>query len=859
MARVVTLFGLVAVVFASVVLWSWDEDDAQYIDGLQQINDSSDRREVSRVAHVPVKTETPQFSPGGLLLSAGKLEDTDGLDESNSFLVRVVNGTTNEPVEAAIVSVIRMLRDTSGRAWQRMKEDPIAFFRDHGRHFQTGAEGTVRVPKILRNSMLAGIKGKLFSRSYIDLHASREIVLKLVPLRQVSVRVLGFEGLPIPNVEIVLGLTGPTQGFVRNGGLWQRPVIARKRTGGDGIAHLVMTKMSLKRRKKDDLFRVAVNSLLVPDVSITFPLDQIPAAVVDLKLPPTGSIRFLIKGIDGRPCGESIVLHVSERPTGTPYRLVGSGAAFVGTVANGTLTLPGVSCGLELSAHARGEYGSALNAITAQISGPKSPGEISEVTLQFTQEFHRYTCRLVNSEGAPLVNEFIAIRPSYDSLPRLRGFIVPRSMTDEQGRVFGVIDRLFAPDRTVSNRSILFAIRAHGVFPEMAKTIQLPTEPIERSIDFGTVVLDSPELLITGRAVDAAGDPIKFASFHLEPAKKANGVERPQSWSGRSDKLGRFAVYGEFQGSDLSLRVNATGFGTTVVAVNRKDDAGDVVLQKLGGMAGRLVLEDGLRMDEMRVVITANDIRRAKSVTPDKEGTFDFKKITSGGYRLQVLANGKHSVHEIPYVYVAPGMDCNLGEIKVESLGFRLDIEVVRPIVVQRGGVLITVHNPGDGKEVERFTLRTSRGNFFIPINSCDLRLSLADYCPIVLKNVTGRSLRLRFEKGIQLQISRESIFGIPMGLVPHFFIQREGSRDKIWLGKLIRERIIHLKEPGVYQVTGTMSFSDSTPSQQPVALPIRNGRINVVRQEDPQTLTFQLESEAVRLAHEKLKDQSPR
>ena len=217
---------------------------------------------------------------------------------------------------------------------------------------------------------------------------------------------------------------------------------------------------------------------------------------------------------------------------------------------------------------------------------------------------------------------------------------------------------------------------APGHFPESVR--------VSAAQEFDTVIALRPAAAATGRVVDADGGPVAgaevVASFVPDSPGSIRGMggEEAQTSSGEG---GAFRLTGLTPGLALEVRATADGFAPAVanlepIEARQTLDGLRLVLTRGTMLSGRVMgsgepLADAeitaVRQPETssaRVIFARERTYREETETSDGEGSFEYRNLVVGSYRLRISAPGYASLF-LPGVRVEAG-GADLGALELE-------------------------------------------------------------------------------------------------------------------------------------------------------------------------------------------------
>ncbi len=130
-------------------------------------------------------------------------------------------------------------------------------------------------------------------------------------------------------------------------------------------------------------------------------------------------------------------------------------------------------------------------------------------------------------------------------------------------------------------------------------------DPLAGDVDLGEVHLgESAPVLVAGRVLDGAGDPVDSADVQVRVVRPAAAAVAPRVLSVATDADGRFTMRGEVRG-DVRLEVHATHgeLASGALALPQRTPAVDLVLSETSLVHGTLALPDGVDVADLDMAI----------------------------------------------------------------------------------------------------------------------------------------------------------------------------------------------------------------------------------------------------------------
>lgn len=445
------------------------------------------------------------------------------------------------------------------------------------------------------------------------------------------IRVVDRHGTPAPDTSVVIESAGRRH-VARH---W------RSRTGPDGtvaVAPRHVEQLHAWRAEQGTAeFAVTLGLAAANAPRVALDLAALPDEPLELVLPPVGRIRIELADVDGRPfTGCALVgLAPIDPERGRPAVDVDMACRIAEA---GSTEFENVALNLELQATPI-DQGRGHEAPWQELRGPTREGETVVATVRLGAPLPRLLGRVTRTDGTPVGEWSFRTRFSIASAPHLH-----RIVTDRDGRFELPLQRYdFETDDTSSlpvdvgwlTLAPLEATLLDPALAEAAIVLQLHPALLEpEAHDVGDLVLDSSEVVVGGRVVDADGAPVAGVSLAAttycnEQWKTVAGLEAT------ADASGQFVMVGRTRFSPLRLAVSARGFRTPDI-VEFTPGTRDLVVVALpeSTLSGRLLLDPGIPIDQL-VVRPSESLQSLADVRElIRQGTAPFTLATDGRWRL---------------------------------------------------------------------------------------------------------------------------------------------------------------------------------------------------------------------------------
>lgn len=587
-------------------------------------------------------TGTPPDRQPGIERSGADPEALPPLAAAGEMMeVEVLRRADRSPVAGAEVVVVDL---DESRSEQLMEEFFIGATVDgildqFGTRHLTGSDGRVRVPMPREEALVAGRKDALFGLHNWDRSATlasvdRRVTIEVDEAASLRVRVTDENGRPAAGVPVALRV-GAGDFFSFD--------LLRASTGADGIGVIPRAAAftAIFSPMDGGNFSAAIAAVLPAPVTVTVDIQNLPAEPVELRLPPTGSVRVSVQTADGRPSTEPLLLALAkarDNPEDDDDWLApgmpGFDAAAQRTV-NGEALFHHVGLGLPIQVSA--VFPGAPMASIARAPGPQRAGETVQLILVEELDYPILIARLVDAAGQPLAGQTVQVQ-----------LLLPDDERDwsnrheQQTAADGSIRIGLIP---VSEEEACVAIEwlrpADAERPELFTRQELSRPFDNGENDLGTITLGPAAHLASGRVLDPDGKPVAEARVtpnhrridELEPGL----IDLEPDFARRktTDATGAFVLTGAWSDPDLALVVRAPGFLPAEVVIAPGAQNLEIRLSRSFALTARMVADPGVDLTELRIELEYQD-RSEDEETPtwarvnEKDSTLTFRDAPPG-------------------------------------------------------------------------------------------------------------------------------------------------------------------------------------------------------------------------------------
>ncbi|MSR61803.1 MAG: hypothetical protein EXS08_05090 [Planctomycetes bacterium] len=400
-----------------------------------------------------------------------------------------------------------------------------------------------------------------------------------------------------------------------------------------------------------------------------------PGEPLRLVLPPHGALDVQVLTPEGKPVrGASVELCIVGEPRVgrlTPSKQPG----FSARVEMGHARFPCVDLDLQLEVLVESPFG--LGRAQALVDGPTFPGELVEHSLALGLDRTILLFRALDDGRRALAGELqLSVEVRYGTGFNSRGVSVE---ADADGRFEWAVDVACAPGE---RRELEVNADARGLSARVDLSRSFPPG----RIDMGDLVLQPLPLVASGRVVDPEGRPIEGVTVRGSTRINAPKAERPvfmPSWklSAETAADGAFALHGSVAHGPVQLGLSETKLRAEPLEVILGATDVELVAFQTGGIAGRLLLDPGIRLihplsvsvhpdsHPEAVESTSRGLGRRAQKAP---GSFALQGLLPGSYTLVVAAD--EPLFEAHGILVVSGEVANDPRIQEIDLRGRLHL-----------------------------------------------------------------------------------------------------------------------------------------------------------------------------------------
>lgn len=402
--------------------------------------------------------------------------------------------------------------------------------------------------------------------------------------------------------------------------------------GGKRTEYLTKAKMELKARRRTDAngyavfrhfqfyrenasgwwpkqdvnrFEAALMIPLVEPVRAGFRGKPVPEDVIELRMPPTGSVALRTVDRDGRPF---------THPVHGELRIIdGKNPAWMRLPIRKEqnereIVFPFVGLGMQLDASCRLDDND-FRWRAPQFAGPQQPGERLTVDLVVAPNAAMLYGRMLDVSGAALANAKTTFLIN-SIRGRLEGEEV---LLDDEGRFhlpYQVNGQHQAPWR--------LQVRYQGSVPIPGLATTLPTLPKEGVLDIGDLQIGTLEHIAIGRVVNDLGEAIPGARVQLQ-RERESGRRARLSWQDEAftvtttDEDGQFMLFGDLEAGRYRLRVTASEHFPYEEPFLPSREGAVLELARRSRVVGSVLLPEWLSSRRLKVRLEdANDTSRGR-------------------------------------------------------------------------------------------------------------------------------------------------------------------------------------------------------------------------------------------------------
>lgn len=489
------------------------------------------------------------------------------------------------------------------------------------REFIADERGQVWIPRFKGRARVLATWQGLSTQAALSAGDQDPLRLELSPEPARRVRLRSADGGPVFGLPI----------SVRDGDsltdLWRGMVT-------DPSGELVLPSGLPVRRPREARIGLSIPSFEM----ITEPWPELEGGVVDIVVPPLGSLLVRVRSLNlGADLGSLVACAKAKTDTSpdrTPHWLWARPTRFEdGTGARIWVPLNGR---FDVRVQSKKSY----RPVEVAVDGPTIPGQEISVEVDLNARYPEVIGRIQDPLGQAWAHTPIRVHLITRSAGG-RGVVAEPLQSDEAGRF---VLALRAASADTEERTLEASI----FDPDREQITGFCSVGIPKSVigphDLGDLRLGPAPLLVSGWTQDERGNPVRGVVVAMESRSAAN--DGP--WSGESedtvvsDAQGRFEIRGQCDGPALRLLARRAGFlGLTTEPLVPGALGLRLTLPGAASLAGRVLVEEGVDVSLLSVVMetrgkgAAWDVR--SRVQPARDGSFLACELPRGLYRVSVV------------------------------------------------------------------------------------------------------------------------------------------------------------------------------------------------------------------------------
>jgi len=618
--------------------------------------------------------------------------------------------------------------------------------------------------------------------------------VELVRDTNIDVRVVDAAGSPVRGVRV-----GVRDCY--GGGAYYDHVRARTDEEGRAVLRHVAHAIGDDTSFGSDL-RILIAETLATDASVPLDLERWPTAPVELVMPTTGAVEVALVDWDfaASPDAPWVSLVTAARDA-SENAAVPRYVLAPRQVVDGAVLFPFVEIGCDVVASARcPETGWRCDFVRGR--GPARPGETVRLELRMREPALLVRGRLVHEDGSAAGDAEFGCALAAPERSDRPAYAREGLRTDADGGF-----QLLASVRLPAELQFEVVVRDARGRPAERGTRALRSRASAGVLEVGDVRLAPLPVLAAGVVLDAAGQPVAFASVEVhEPmGPSGDGADAPVGWSprwrdeGRTDAQGRFRIASDCASPSVALWVKCGDRRGTPREVRTGDEHVVLTLDWSGVIAGRVVLPQGVYRQQVTLKAVARDsapvaiaLREWRRRMLDDSSEFAIRGLESGAYDVVVEVDGAEDpIARVENVHVISGEITR--DARLNPLDLRESVDLVTVRVLDLDGRPVQY---GDARWSDAEADGGVRSNWF---SNGWLRLSRSLTTPNVWIASEGRMLtavdpatvgeevRLRPAQPVRVELA-DSIASPPPSLGLAVSLSAKG--EPAWLGSACEDSL---------------------------------------------------------------------
>ena len=233
-------------------------------------------------------------------------------------------------------------------------------------------------------------------------------------------------------------------------------------------------------------------------------------------------------------------------------------------------------------------------------------------------------------------------------------------------------------------------------------------------------------------------------------------------------------------------------------------------------------------------------------------GKFAGERLKAGRYELKVYDEHapKRPLLKGYRFILGPGEDRDLGDIKVDFEGTRLDLVKIVPTDA-RQGVYVVAKSPQTGRVLTQFFMTKERQTLFLEGRSCDLHLTADGFRQQVIRDVSTGEFEIRMRDGIQVRFEFRNAHQVPDGYTVEFYVDPNLGTGYFWLNEVVGIKAQSFHSPGTYKMKAKICHHKNRAKKVDVQLLV--SKIKVLDLDREQTFDLEIDLSAANAAIRKL------
>lgn len=554
--------------------------------------------------------------------------------------IQVVDSKYKRPVHGATVWVInsKLSEGSSMMETLALANGVRPLLNQISERGTTDKSGIAVLPFFGGELKVAALFGDSFVFTTRKLHEEDPIVVQLRPALNVPVKVVDPDGNPVAGVPVSLRLAFGSE--------WRIDLL-HTYTNEEGLA--VLENVGLFKEEGDlqealfvglplPLLEPVEAQILIPGdkeerLDHSWPKDAEPLL---LTMPHTGPVEVQLLDVDGQVfAGEApVFLYLKESLGDDPKKheqIRNQVVRAAVTAKDGIALFPWSEVGKEVIAESA--FGGDIKRSTVNGPGPSAVDKVSQLNLRQRPGNAMVHGRLMLTESKPLPAQRLEAVMRLDSSKRLKTREV-NVVIDADGRFNFSAPTLQAGENLTA--TLVFEVTNQGRM--LMASCNLPLPLAEGSFDCGDMRLAEPPLLVAGQILRADQEPVIGMKLRVE-MQLLRGQDR--RW--RNDDTLRTATQldGQFRihGLVMDARYRLKLYPPDMLPVSEEFQPGTkdlrVVLEPSGKLSGRILVDDFIKPQDVRVVArfadtlphTTEDGHTREQRDVNRDGSFSLQRL----------------------------------------------------------------------------------------------------------------------------------------------------------------------------------------------------------------------------------------